>query len=60
MFISAITHMPICESGLVEAHDDNNLFVQSDDYRKEVQNLLTPSEQEDAPKTAQLFVLGYN
>ncbi|CAM4279710.1 hypothetical protein [Pseudoalteromonas byunsanensis] len=59
MFISAITHMPICESGLVEAHDDN-LFVQSDDYRKEVQDLLTPNEQEDAPKTAQLFVLGYN
>ncbi|NOU53026.1 hypothetical protein HG263_21220 [Pseudoalteromonas sp. JBTF-M23] len=59
MFVSTITHMPICETGLIEDHDDN-LFVQSDDYRKEVQDILTPSEQEDAPNTAQIFILGYN
>jgi hypothetical protein len=59
MFISTITHMPICETGLVESHDEN-LFMNSDEYRKEVQDILTPTEQEDAPKTAQTFILGYN
>ncbi|MBE0366703.1 MULTISPECIES: hypothetical protein [Pseudoalteromonas] len=59
MFISTITHMPINDTGLVNEHDDN-LFVTSEEYRKEVQDLLTPTEQEDVPATAYTFILGYN
>lgn len=59
MFISTITHMPVCETGLVNTHEDN-LFVTSEDYRKEVQDLLTLTDQEDSSNTAFTFILGYN
>lgn len=59
MFISTITHMPITDTTLVGTHEDN-LFTTSEEYRKEVQDILTPTEQEDAPNTAYTFILGYN
>lgn len=59
MFISTITHMPVCETGLVNTHEDN-LFVTSENYRKEVQDLLTLTDQEDSSNTAFTFILGYN
>jgi hypothetical protein len=59
MFISNITHMPITQSALVGTHEDN-LFNTSEEYRKEVLDMLTPTEQEDNPITAFTFILGYN